>query len=85
MPLLAGARQANAVASMDGVEPRQTIVDPGVTAGSVLVMTCLNRPRIGSCSDLPESTPAPTSITYRPLSCLEAALRLIRICVYPET
>jgi hypothetical protein len=41
VPLLAGAGQANVVASMDGVEPRQTIVDPGVTARSVLV-SCLN-------------------------------------------
>jgi hypothetical protein len=41
VPLLAGANQANVVASMDGVEPRQTIVDPGVTARSVLV-SCLN-------------------------------------------
>jgi hypothetical protein len=46
VPLLAGAGQANVVASMDGVEPRQTIVDPGVTARSVLVVTRLNRPRL---------------------------------------
>ena len=42
MPLLADANQANVVASMDGVEPRQSIVDPGVRASLVLV-TSLNR------------------------------------------
>ena len=109
MPLLADANQANVVASMDGVEPRQTIVDPGVTARSVLVVTRLNRPRLRLLEHFEQALTDPKALPaaercdlYKEsvngfviqalpyylclsLSCLESALRLIRICVYPET